>query len=253
MRVATEGTGASPLDLTDTIAIVRGMDLAGMYSGTHRRAAQLVCDLPTRALFRTVPGCPEWRVQDLVAHLSGLAYDVQTGNLEGVGTDPWTARQVAERIDRTLPELLAEWDVSDPAVQAVADGSPRTVIDCVVHEHDLRGALGIAGPSEPSAVDFVLGAVLERLGPRLDEAGVRSLTLRVDGGAPQVHGTGAPGAELEIDSFELFRSLFGRRSPEQVRAYAWTSDPELYIAMWSFFGPLPEHDVLEGQQFAGAH
>lgn len=224
-----------------------------MYSGTHRRAAQLVCDLPSRELFRTVPGCPKWRVQDLVAHLSGLAHDVQTGNLEGAGTEPWTARQVAERIDHTLPELLAEWGVSDPSVQAVAVAAPRTIIDCVVHEHDLRGALGIAGPSEPGAVEFVLGAVLERLGPRLDEAGVESLRLRVDGGEEQVHGTGAPGAALEVDSYELFRSLFGRRSPAQVRAYAWTGDPERYIEMWSFFGPLPETDVLEGQQYAAAH
>jgi uncharacterized protein (TIGR03083 family) len=243
----------SPLDLTRLIAIVPRMDLAGMYSGAHRRAAQLVGDLPSRELSRTVPGCPEWRVQDLVAHLSGFAYDVQTGNLEGTGTGPWTARQVAERIDRTLPELLAEWDVSDPSVRAVAAAAPLTVIDCVVHEHDLRGALGIAGPSEPEAVDFVLGAVLAALGPRLDQAGVGSLALRIDGAEEQVHGTGAPGVTLEVDSFELFRSLFGRRSPDQVRAYSWTGDPEPHIATWSFFGPLPEHDVLEGQRYAAAH
>ncbi|MCU1456704.1 MAG: hypothetical protein JWL73_796 [Actinomycetia bacterium] len=228
------------------------MDLANIYSGSHRRTAELVRDLPTRELFRTVPGCPQWRLQDLIAHLSGLAYDVQTGNVEGAGTDPWAARQVAERIDRTLPELLAEWDESEPSVQAIADAAPRAVIDCVVHEHDVRGALGIPGPSDGEAVGYVLGAVLEILGPRLDAAGVGSLALRVDGGPERVHGTASPGAALEIDSHELFRSLFGRRSADQVRAYTWIGDPEPYLGMWSFFGPLPETDVLEGPQYADA-
>jgi uncharacterized protein (TIGR03083 family) len=224
------------------------MDPAIIYSGTHRRVVELVADLPNRDLARTVPGCPQWRVQDLVAHLTGLAYDVQTGNLDGAGTDAWSARQVAERIDRTLPELLAEWDVSAPSAEAAAPAAPRIAFDCVVHEHDLRGALGVPGPSDPDAVGFALGAVLEVLGRRLDQAGVGSLVLRIDGGEEQVHGTGPAGAALDVDSFELFRSLFGRRSADQVRAFAWTGDPGPFIEVWSFFGPLPELDVLEGRR-----
>ena len=45
--------------------------------------------------------------------------------------------------------------------------------------------------------------------------------------------------------WELFRTLFGRRSAGQVLAYAWAGDPSPYLPLLNVFGPLPEADVVE--------
>ena len=45
-------------------------------------------------------------------------------------------------------------------------------------------------------------------------------------------------AALVVDPFEFSRARVGRRSPDQVRAWAWTvDDPEPYVALVPFFPP----------------
>lgn len=61
------------------------------------------------AIARKVPACPEWTIKDVIAHLAGLAADWRAGNLAGYSGDASTARQVAERRDRSIDDLLAEW------------------------------------------------------------------------------------------------------------------------------------------------
>ena len=64
-----------------------------------------------------VPGCPEWSVHDLVAHMAGVTDDVTHGRIDGVGTDPWTAKQVAARKGASLAEMLTEWEANAPAFE----------------------------------------------------------------------------------------------------------------------------------------
>ena len=58
----------------------------------------------------------------------------------------WVDRHVAERADRSVAELLDEWDAVGPAFEGLMRKLPRAfgglVYDAVAHEHDLRGALG---------------------------------------------------------------------------------------------------------------
>ena len=69
-------------------------DYARMYSDLRHRVVGVVQDADRPALDTMVPAAPEWRVRDVVAHLSGVCADIVNGNLDGVTTDPWTAVQV---------------------------------------------------------------------------------------------------------------------------------------------------------------
>src|SRR5438132_399041 len=71
-----------------------------------------------------VPTCPRWTVHDVVAHLTGVCADILTGNLEGVATDPWTEAQVSSRKNRTMAELVEEWNELGPQVEAITAAFP---------------------------------------------------------------------------------------------------------------------------------
>lgn len=185
-------------------------------------------------------GCPEWTVKDLLAHVTGVISDILDGRLEGVATDPWTAAQVDARRDRTIDELLAEWNEKAPNVEAMADdfGPPgrQLVLDVVTHEHDLRGAVNAPGAEDTSAVvigsDFIvpgyLGAVAEKgLGP---------LEISTPDGGRWTSGDGEPASRLHATRYEVMRALTGRRSAEQVRAMQWDGDATPYLEALTY-GP----------------
>jgi hypothetical protein len=91
------------------------------------------------------------------------------------------------------------------------------VIDVHTHEADLRHALGlpVAVPS-----DF-LGWVGARLS---------------GGFAEQVASNGLPPVRVDISELEWFRGRLGRRTVDEVCAYAWSSDPEPYLDHFFVFG-----------------
>ncbi|MGH2760230.1 MAG: maleylpyruvate isomerase N-terminal domain-containing protein, partial [Actinomycetota bacterium] len=67
---------------------------------------KLVSHLDDAVLREPVPATPEWSMTDVIAHLAGILADIRAGNLEGVATDPWTAKQVEARRGRKIPQLL---------------------------------------------------------------------------------------------------------------------------------------------------
>ena len=69
-------------------------DLAAAYRGVRVRVRELVVEHGAEC-DAVIPATPEWTVHDLVAHLGGITADIVSGNLDGVGTDTWTAAQVA--------------------------------------------------------------------------------------------------------------------------------------------------------------
>ena len=72
-------------------------DYAQTYGALRSRVSDLVRGADEEHLERHTPAAPEWRVRDVVAHLSGITADINAGNLDGVATDAWTARQVDAR------------------------------------------------------------------------------------------------------------------------------------------------------------
>jgi uncharacterized protein (TIGR03083 family) len=204
------------------------MRSAELYHAAHERMAAAVHDLGPEDLDRQVPACPQWSVQDLVAHLAGVAADFVAGNLAGAPRPPWTAVQVETRRNLPLSDVLDEWSVAGPQLEKlVVDGTTshplvcNPYVDASVHEADLHGAIGSGRPP----TDLWL-TTLEWM---LDEPG--PLTVVTPDGTYQAGPDDGPAATVRTSSYELFRAIFGRRSKAQIVTWDW-DDPE-HATVWS--------------------
>ena len=221
------------------------VDYAGMYHDLRARVFGVVLDADPVALDALAPAAPEWRVRDLVAHLSGVCADIVDGNLDGVTTDPWTAAQVDARRDREFPQLLEEWDEKGTLVEAVIRQFPDTpewqtfVADAVTHEHDIRGALSRPGARDSEAVVTIADAAVGGIGAHLTSEQLGILQLALDDDAPTTVGAGDTRTTLRIRRFELVRTLTGRRSVSQIVAYDWDGPPHPEWLVLGMFTPRP--------------
>jgi uncharacterized protein (TIGR03083 family) len=224
-----------------------------IYAEGRARLADLVASADPEGTTSPVPGCPQWAVKDVIAHVTGVCADVLAGNIEGVATEPWTAVQVAGRKDKSLAEILEEWSEVAPQVEAMAPAFPARVdeqwiLDLTTHEQDIRGALDRPGARDAAGVlvgvDFAatmgLAASMEarRLPPLRVKAGDAEWVIG--------QGDGNPAASVEGPPFELFRALTGRRSEAQVRALRWEGDVDVFVPAFEF-GPFtfPAADLVE--------
>lgn len=226
------------------------MTPAEQYADVRTRITALVRDLDDERLATTVPGCPAWTVKELVGHCSAVVTDAVRGNLEGAGSDEWTARQVAERAGWSLDRIVEEWEASSAIVEGQLNDYPKglsrtLIIDLVTHEHDLRGAIGAPGGRDSEAYEVGRKGFHVALAKQIEERGLPGLRLTADDGWSFDAGPDPQVTVNAPDSFELFRALSGRRSRAQVLAYDWSGDPEPYLPILSRFGPLPETDVAE--------
>jgi hypothetical protein len=186
-------------------------------------------------------------VHDVLAHLVAIPTDGMAGRLEGIPTDEFTARQVDERRDRTVAELLAEWA---PNVEPMCEGArvglvpQELAVDALTHEQDIRGALGMPAVIGPVELRFCTTRYASGCGWAVQSAGLPALTIEA---TDTDFGTLAGAAErtvgVQAGEFELFRALSGRRSRGQVAAFDWEGDSAPYLDAFSVFGSLPEHDV----------
>ncbi len=200
-------------------------DHAAAYHGICQRVAALTADLDDDTASQLAPATPEWRVKDVLAHLIGVNADVLAGNIDGAGTDPWTEQQVAARRDRSVPQLLDEWAELSPALEAIIPAIPegprgQLIFDAVSHEFDLRGALGQPGARDSDAATIGFGWAADVVAFVRDGAQAGALCLQTEHG-PQVVGTGEVTATVSADRFELLRAMTGRRSLDQIGAFAW--------------------------------
>jgi len=189
-----------------------------------------------------VPTCPAWTVTELLAHVTGVAADVLAGNIAEAGTEPWVAAQVAARADRTLADIAEEWRATGPQVDelcaALGDGIAQLIFDTVTHEQHLRAALGQPG-GEDGAVDVALRWAAGAWGR--DETPTAG-SLRMRGGAVDAtQGDGEPVVAVELEPLEVLRSLTGRRSLDELRAYPWDGDVEPWLPAFTW-GPFVPRD-----------
>ena len=198
-------------------------DYALTYRDTRGRVIGLVRDLAPEQVDMIAPATPDWRVRDIVAHLTGVCADVLAGNLGGVATDAWTARQVDDRRDVPFDEVLREWEEKGAAIEAVVPDFPEVAVgqmitDTATHEQDVRGALEAPGGRDSDAVDVAVRWAAQVLD------GSEPLRLETEAGALDV-GEGTPVATVQASRFELLRAMTGRRSLDQMRAYGWEGTP----------------------------
>ena len=138
------------------------MTLSQAYSRSTAEFVQVVRGLSPTELGAQVLACPAWTVQDLLAHLAGSSTDLVSGNVEGITTDAWSARQVGDRRTRTTDELVAEWEANADAVAAHCDtlAGPSPAWDVAVHLADLRESVALPpGPVEHGWGEVLVAAV----------------------------------------------------------------------------------------------
>ena len=224
------------------------MDAADLYAAERHALIDLVRDAGPEAPETFVPASPAWTVKDVLAHLAGIADDTVAGRVEGVGTDPWTAAQVEARRDHTLDAIIDEWETRGTAFEGILRQLPlhvgaSTLGDLTTHAQDVRAALSLPGDRDSEGVAIARGYYVERFRRRATRAGLPPLEIRAGQERHQI-GDGEPAVTVDVDPFELYRALTGRRSLAQIAAWDWSGDPAPYAPLLSTYGH-PDADVIE--------
>jgi uncharacterized protein (TIGR03083 family) len=224
------------------------MDLAAAYRQGRERVLELAAGLDGGDATTVVPACPQWTVKDVYAHMAGVPADILAGRLEGVATDEWTGRQVAEREDRSLEEVCAELAELGPALDevlvALGDAiDVRLFIDQWSHEQDVRGALGRPGARDVPVVGWAASTMLGGFGQGWSDRGLP--TVRVIGSSGEwVLGDGDPVLTLTTTDFELARVLVGHRSRDEFLRMGWDGDASAVVDHHHAF-PFAASDLAE--------
>ena len=210
------------------------------YRNAIDRVGQLAAELDGGQLGMPVPATPEWTVHEVLAHLVGVSADVANGRLDGVTGDDWTARQVGERRDRSVHELLAEWREVAPTVESSLVGQrftgPNAAADLICHESDLHEALNLRSVDRAHWDDPFLSTMMLLLGARLK--GISTVTIVDERGSSWRCGSGEHETTLRTSGYELFRAMFSRRSRRQIADWDWTSAPtDAMVDCFGVFGP----------------
>jgi uncharacterized protein (TIGR03083 family) len=194
----------------------------------------------------TVPACPAWTARDLFSHMVGLGTDVVAGDEPDDHHADWTAKQVRERADRTVAQLVDEWRATAEPLRAwmVQHGS-RPLGDVIIHEQDLRGALGVPGGQDSDGVAAIRDRFAPRVGGRLPSGTTLGLvgeswSWASDDGDPE-----AADVVLAAPDFELARALLARRSAGQIRSWVRRGDVEPVLDAFATLGPLPDDERHE--------
>lgn len=194
-----------------------------------------------------MPCCPQWSVQQTVAHLAGACTDLLAGRLEDAGSPAWTAAQVEAGRGRPVQDLLADWAGTGPRVAAMLAAAPKVMgqvtMDAVSHEYDLREALGLPLPADDPDGDPVLPAAVDWVAPRFvrvaEKAGFPPFRLAVGDRAAWQYREGEPQATATWTDLQTLRALTGRLGLTELRALPWSADPEPWLPAftWAVFAP----------------
>jgi uncharacterized protein (TIGR03083 family) len=211
------------------------MNLANEYRNARERMSELAGGIDATMAALTVPACPDWSVADLFAHVAGIAADLSAGvRPEGGDTQAWVDRQVAERRGRPVADTVAEWNLAGPRFEAmIADRPDRLwglTYDTVVHEHDLRNAIGAPGARDSTGVEVAAELGLRLVETDLAAKGLPAFCWIDDEGTERVVGEGAPELRLRASAFDALRLLGSRRTLDQLRAAGFDGDLDRYLA-----------------------
>jgi uncharacterized protein (TIGR03083 family) len=195
----------------------------------HAAFAALLRELDAEAWARPTR-CAGWTVADVAAHVSGTMAEIAAGELEGQGTEPVTARQVAARRGRTNHEIADElehaskasadllaafddaaWAGPSPGDYAgtLGDGVEALWFDAYLHADDIRAAVG-----RPSVRGPGLRASVSHVATELAKRGWGPATLGFEGiGEFEV---GGGGTRIEGDALAFVLAATGRADASTV-------------------------------------
>lgn len=210
---------------------------AKAYSEGRRHFSELARSLDEAQLSTMTKGCPAWDVRSLMGHVVGVAGDMTSGNFPTGDVQAWIQAAVDARRNLTVGELLQEWEDLAPAIDTWLTNMPPMmgdllVNDIVTHEQDIRGALGLPGGREGVTYDLAVEGFLGSLAGRIGGAKLPALRV-VHDGVERVLGEGDVGATVTASTFEVLRSIGGRRTPEQIAALDWDGESAPYVQLFS--------------------
>ena len=231
--------------------VERDVDCGIVYQRLRRRLMATVRSLDSDVLAVTVPATPAWSVRDAVAHVIGIAHDLNAQRFDVIDPDEWTARQVRERRDATIDDLEVEWEHEAPRfeeglrVMGYEVGS-HFVGDLLQHAADIHHAVGLEPLDDDEALAVGLDFYLDSCHRALMAHDRGSLAVQATDPPRDRWTLGAGGevATLEATRYELFRTLGGRRSERQIRAMTWTGDVDAVAGLLTSYAP-PIDDLIE--------
>lgn len=228
-----------------------------MYERTRREFVDTVTALTAEQLRLLVPATPAWSVRDVLAHVVGLATDLNSQRFPEAGDAggaAWTRLQVESRHAMSVGEVIAEWDreaaTFEDGLRAFGykTGS-HFVADLHAHHQDVRAAVG----SPPDTDELTVAVALDHYLGFVDEVLTNTDwgTLEVVAGA-EIRQLGEHRhhlARVRAQPFDVLRALSARRSVRQILALDWEGDADGLLAVLqnAFTGnySFPAADLIE--------
>lgn len=218
------------------------MDEVEEWAAAQERVLALTADTSGET---PVPACPEWTVRQLLAHMVGLNADVLTGDEPDDHNATWTQAQVDRRAGATVADLRAEWStLTAPMREWMRTHGTRPLADVLIHEQDLRGALGVPGAQDTAGLAVLRDRFTRRLAARLPDLPPLALVSPewtwVSAGA-----VSDAAVVVSASTFELTRAVLARRSAAQLRSWTTRGDVDPYLDAFATLGGLPRQDLSE--------
>ena len=208
------------------------------YDATRTRMLELARTAGSDALGATVPACPDWTALQLITHCVSMPAALGAGDFPSGDINEWIDKILTDRSGASLDELADEWVGANDTIAGMVNGGGAVLFDdLVVHEHDLRAALGIP---DHSALDATISVPrsLDSCVSALEEAGLGSIEVRSGSDVWRSHDA-EPGWVLEVSPWEAVRVLYSRRTADELRSLGGSDNIDAYIAVLDAHLPLP--------------
>jgi len=219
-------------------------ELFSAYDATRTRMIELARAAGPDALGATVPACPDWTALQLITHCVSMPAALGAGDFPTGDLNEWIDKILTDRAGTSLDQLAEEWVGANETIAGMVNGGGAVLFDdLVVHEHDLRGALGVP---DHSALDASISVPrsLESCVAALETTGLGSIEVRSGSDVWRSHDA-EPGWILGGTPWEAVRVLYSRRTADEVRALGGSDNINDYIAVLDAHLPLPTSSLGE--------
>jgi hypothetical protein len=120
----------------------------------------------------------------------------------------------------------------------------RPLGDVIIHEQDLRGALGVPGGQDTDGLRVIRERFIGRFAPRVED--LPPIALVGDTFTWVSRGSADDAAVVvQASDFDLARALVTRRSAAQLTSWTVRGDVTPYLDAFAMLGPLPTADLTE--------